>query len=283
MAALTVELQLHELTCGSCRARPVPARESDIDYFVAELQGEDDDEPISVDVKSLSFTESEPGRVRVEAVLDLACIDCGSDAPLRRLLEAPTLLVRDNVRCASNHPLRTAGTRSYRFTDSAETGPSIEISSEWECEICVEAHAATISVPLSPELMKSDQVPIEFNGSVQAGVLQIVLGAGSAQHTESHTSVHIASPADLSRALAELAGQVAGSDIEPELRTRLADALSWCSTAAALSDQPADAAARVSAIRSAAGWVGQRLTNIVDAAGGALVGNWLVALLSGVR
>lgn len=284
MAALTVELQLHELTCGSCSARQVPSRESDIDYYLAEVPGDEDDEPILVDVRSLSFTESEPGRVRVEAVLSLACVDCGSDAPLRRLLEVPTLLIRDNVRCARDHQLRTSGPRSYRFTDSPESGgPSLEITSEWECGICAEAHAASVCVPLSSQLLRSAEVPVAINGSVQAGTLQIVMGGGSAQLTQSRTSIQIATTADLSRELAGLAGQVAESDLDQDPRERLAAALSWCATAASLPAQPADAPAQVSALRTAGGWVGQRLTNILDAAGGALLGNWLTTLLGSLH
>jgi hypothetical protein len=57
------------------------------------------------------------------------------------------------------------------------------------------------------------------------------------------------------------------------------DALEWCADAADLPARPADAEEKVRPLRAAAGWLGGRLTAIIDAATGALVEHWLIRML----
>jgi hypothetical protein len=277
MAGLTYDLPLHEMTCGSCSAKPTAKHAPGLDYLIVEVPGEEDDQPtVPVDVKALSFTETAPGRLAVSATLSLPCVDCGTPTTLQRVLETPTLLVRDNVHCARGHELRPLGQRSYRFNDSAETGPVLEVTGEWACDICADlVLAATIAAPLPPDTLAAAHAPVELNATLHGGRMQIILGAGSVQNIE----YYLASAEDLSRALDDLARAVGSSDLPADERAQIVDALEWCADAADLPARPPDAEEKVRPLRAAAGWLGGRLTAIIDAATGALVEHWLIRML----
>jgi hypothetical protein len=278
MARLTTELPLHELTCARCSARPAGRNDPDIDYLLVEVADDDDQPTVPVDVKSLAFTEVAPGRLTISATVSLPCADCGTQVTLQRALETPTLLIRDNVNCARGHRLRPLGNRSYRFDDSTERGPTLEVTGEWTCDACAdEPMPATVAASLPPDTLSAGQTPVELNATLYGGRMQVVLGAGTVQNIE----YRLTSPDELSRALGELSRNVESSDIPADQRAQIVDALHWCADMADRPVPPADAEDRARPLRSVAGWLGARLTAIVDAASGPLVEHWLLRMLGG--
>jgi hypothetical protein len=107
----------------------------------------------------------------------------------------------------------------------------------------------------------------------------VAAGRGASAHYVEARPSAIESMNDLKSGIEDLINEVSVSDLSPQEKAQLLNALLWWQENADNADEPPDAEEQLTPFKTATNWVKDRISELASSATGAVAGHWAVELV----
>jgi adenosylhomocysteinase len=136
-SGVNLEVPLRELLCHPCQVKLQPIQAAtDTELFEMSLPARPGQQPIMVEIQPREFKFEEDGDcMRIRAVIDLPCTNCGEPHVVERQLQAAQLYVRGLRKCQEGHTQTLKHVKAHWCNDPS-TGPYIEVEAALVCPWC---------------------------------------------------------------------------------------------------------------------------------------------------